>query len=152
MVTSADCKYILSEIRNIPYYEYRIALLTAELHELDLQISGVTEPVSPNGGRDVIINGKKIRIKVVGSHDADSGSRISDLITKQQPIEQELRDFRSRAAKAIGYRNQIIEHDSSDFVTEFLAGVPYKELQKKHFVSNAYERMLKIISHAVRKI
>jgi len=152
MVTSADCKYILSEIRNIPYYEYRIGLLNAELHEIDMQIAGVTEPVSPNGGKDVVINGKKIRIKVVGSHDSDSGSRISELITKQQPIEQELREFKRRAEKANSYRLQIIEHDDSQFVIEFLAGVPYRELQKKHFVTNAYERMLRIISHAIKKL
>ncbi len=153
MVNTADAKYILGEIRNIPYYERRMAELRAKLVKIDLLIQTATDPGSPNGGRDVVIKGKSVRVKVPGSGGYDSGAAISALITKQAPIEAEYALFHRRCMCARNYREQVLKGDETGFVGAFLDGSKtYRDLQKEFYISNPYDKMLRIIAQYVEKV
>ena len=89
MVSTHDARYILGEIRNIQYYETRIAELNLKLAEISEQIQDASAPRSPNGGHDVMVNGRTVRIRIHGG-EYDSGSAVTALITRQKPIEADL--------------------------------------------------------------
>ena len=151
-VKAADAKYILGEIRNIQYYQMRIAVLTSELFDLDKRIETATDPVSPNGGNDVTVNGKSVRVKIHGSGAYDSGSAIAGIITAQKPIEDQLRDFKRRYETAVKYRSMLMKCEESGFIQEFISGTPYRELQKKYFTSNPYDKMIRLIIQYVKNV
>ena len=153
MVRTADAKYILGEIRNIHYYQERIARAQARLREIDLLIKTATDPASPNGGDDVWVNGKKVRVKIHGSGQYDSGRAISEYITAQAPLQAEARLFRQRYATAQAYREQVLQSEERAFVEAFLDGrKTYRELQDEFFVTNPYDKMIRIIANTVKKV
>ena len=153
MVTNGDARYILSEIKAIPYYEEKIDRLRKRIAEIQTQIDECTSPVSPNGGEDVLINGKIVRVKIPGNHSFDSGKAISNLITKQEPLETSLRDFEKRWKMASWYKKVLIEHDETSFSSDFFAGKKsYRVLQDEYGVSNAYDRMIRIVRGTFKSI
>ena len=153
MISGADAKYILGEIRNIPYYERRIAEAQARLHEIDLMITETTAPVSPNGGSDVVIHGKAVRVKVHGSGTYDSGRAISELITAQGPIEAELALFSKRCAIAKRYRQQVLDGAETGLVADFMEGrKTYRQMQDEYYVSNVYDKVIRIIIQTVKAV
>ena len=152
MVNSHDARYILGEIRNIQYYEKRMAELKQQLREISTLIQEASVPRSPNGGKDVVVNGKTVRIKIPGKG-YNSGSAVTSLITRQRPIEAEYGDFRKRWVNACRYRDELLYSDDTGFVEAFLSGTKtYRQLQDEFYVSNAYDRIIRLISQNVKKI
>ena len=45
MINTDDARYVISEIRLMPYYEQKIAMLMFKLKELDIAIERITEQV-----------------------------------------------------------------------------------------------------------
>lgn len=147
----SDARYVLSEIRTIPYYEQKMAEIRTRLQEIDDMIASATAPVSPNGGEDITVKGKIIRIKVHGNGQ-DKGAIISDLITAQAPLEAQLQDFAKRCSSAQKWKAQLLRTDNAEFVQDFVSGKPYREIQDKYFCSNAYDKMIRIIMQSLRAI
>ncbi len=153
MITSSDARYIISEIRNIPYYEERIERLQGQIKEIQMQIEMVTQPVSPNGGKDVVINGVSVRVKIPSNHSLDSASVINDLISKQMPLEASEREFIKRLNVAKSFRKRVLQQAETGFVVDFIDNrLPYRELATKYNISNPYDRMIRIIKNTIRKV
>lgn len=149
MTTYGDARYILREIQAIPYYEERIARTRKRLSEIQRQIDEATSPVS-TCGEDVVIDGKVVRVKIPGTGSYDSGKAITNLITRQRPLEVSLREFEKRWRTAIAYRKKVLSASSDGFAADFLSGSKsYKQLESEYAVGNAYDRMLRIIRSAI---
>ena len=152
MISTEDAKYILSEIRSIPYYERQIAYLNYQLSEYDMMIADATNPVSPNSGKDVVVNGKTIRMKFHSTSNTSVSERIADYITAQKPLEKSLQEFRSRHDHAVEYRQRLKRTNYKEFVEDFFNGKSYRELQDKYYISNAYDKMIRIIVQTIPKV
>lgn len=149
MTTYSDARYILREIQAIPYYEERIARTRKRLDDLQRQIDEATSPAS-SAGEDVLINGKMVRVKIPGSGSYDSGKAITDLISRQAPLEAIIRDFEKRWKTARYYKRKVLSASSDGFAADFLSGKKsYRQLEREYCVGNAYDRMLRIIRGAV---
>lgn len=152
MVNIEDAKYILSEIRAMPYYESKIALIMYRLAELDIAIERLNEPASPNGGTDVKIKGKEIRVKITG-HGIGKEAILAGYITAQKPLEQELIGWKNRYARAVMYKNLLLQSKDGAFAKDFLDGKKrYREIEKEYFVSNAYDKMIRIIMQNIENV
>ena len=151
MVNSEDAKYILSEIRSMPYYESKIALIMYRLAEIDIAIERLNEPASPNGGTDVMVKGKEVRIKVAG-HGTGKEAILAGYITSQKPLEQELIEWKNRYARAGMYKTLLLQSKDGNFARDFLEGKKrYRDLEKEYFVSNAYDKMIRIITQTIER-
>ena len=151
MITTADARYIISEIRNIPHYSDRIKKMQEQVERLQVMIDTATSPVSPNGGSDVLIKGVWVRVKVPSSHSVDSASRINAYISAQQEYEAKIRDLRKRLAIAVAMKKKVLEQDEQDraFVNDFFAQkLTYRELQIAHNISNPYDKIIRIIKNS----
>ena len=151
MVSVGDAKFILSEIRQINYYETKIGELMGRLSDMDMMIADVTSPVSPQGGQDVKVKGKTVRVKVHGAG-MNSSQRIVELATAKKPIEDMLTDFRKRHIRALDYRRQLMHSKHAEYINDFFSGMSYKDIQRKYYVSNAYDKTLRIIVSTIKTI
>ena len=153
MINTDDARYVISEIRLIPYYEQKIAMLMFKLKELDIAIERMTEPVSPNGGKDIVVKGKIIRVKIIGTGGSTKDSILAGYITAQEPLEESLKEFRRRYEKASSYKRQLLQGNNADFARDFLSGKKtYKDIEAEYFVSNAYDRMIRIIMQNIENV
>lgn len=152
MITIGDARYVLSEIKAIPYYDERIARIQAEIDTIQQQIENCSSPVSPNGGDDFVIGGRAVRIKITGNHSFNRETLITELITAQAPLEAELREFVKRRKTAQQYKESLLNGRESGFSTDFLEGTKsYSQLQKEYHCSNAYDRMLRVIRATIHR-
>ena len=152
MITVDDAKYVLSEIRQLNYYERKMAWLNYQLVEYDMMIADLTAPASPNGGNDVVVKGKEIRVKIVGSGGTDKGALIADYLTAMEPLEESLKDFERRYRKAVEYKNAIVK-SNDEFAIDYLEGqISYKDLEKKYLVKNVPRTMLQKVMQYVKSL
>lgn len=152
MINIDDAKYVLQQLRNIPYYDRKISSLKIEIDRIETLIAEATSPASPNGGEDVMVKGKMIRVKVPSSHTYDSGKAITDLITRQMPLESMLRDFEKLNRAAKRYRSQLLKSEDAEFVKDSISGMKYRDLEKKYHITNAYDKLIRIIQNRVRSL
>ena len=153
MINTDDARYVLSEIRAMPYYQQKIAMLMFRLKELDIAIEQMTEPVSPNGGTDIVIKGKTIRVKIGSGGSSTKEAVIAGYITAQIPLEESLCDFKRRYEKAAAYKRQLLESADRDFAKDFLSGkLTYRDMERKYFISNAYDKIIRLIIQTIEYI
>ena len=99
-----------------------------------------------------MVNGRTVRIRIHGG-EYDSGSAVTALITRQKPREAEYRDFRRRCDRAREYKAQVVKRDDTGFAEAFLSGQKtYRQLQDEYYVSNPYDKMLRIIASTVSAV
>ena len=139
MIDYSDAKYILGELRNIAYYEAKISALCAEIDRIEQEIALLSSPRSvafdkPRAGR--------VSVKDTENHTEE---KMLSLITIQQSIEKEIKDWKARLKYATGYRYRLLHSESHDFVADFLSGMPYSQLEKKYYISHPFDKITRII-------
>lgn len=151
MIGIFDARYVLQEIRNMAYYQQKIADCLQALHDLDELISTATDPASPQGGSDIHVGKQVVRIKVHGNG-ATAEQRINAYITAQKPLEAELQEWKRKYAKAERYRKDLQGSEDRDFVEAFASGLSYKELSQNYYVTNPYDKAIRLIQRYVTKV
>ena len=145
MIDRRDAQYILSEIRMIGYFKRRIGVMQKMIDDIEIEIAEITEPKSPNGKTDVSVksDGRTSNVE----------SRINALISRQMNVEKEKSVFDFRLWKATAYFNRLKNTNESDFVEDFFeSGKTHRQLEEKYHLSNAYDRMVRIIRNAIMKV
>lgn len=148
MIGRRDAQFVISEIRFREYYKSRVESLNNQIDELEGKIAELTMPSSPNGR---ISYGSR-QIGDDGSAFSRTESQILGIITKQSELGQEARTFEYRYLKAERYLGQLADDLDALFVKDFFAGMKYKDLEEKYHISNAYDRMIRIIQNNVVRV
>ena len=150
MLTTADCKYIVSEVRNIPYYDAKVRWCDERLKELEDDLTRSTGPFSPNGGTDVLVGNKVVRVRT-GGHGESAEQKILRISEQKDSVEQLRSDFRKRRAKAGWYYKQMLrDSEWHGFVTEFFNNRQYDSLSIKFNIGNPYRQIINIARNNVR--
>lgn len=153
MIEYSDAQYVISEIRNIHYYEKKIDEIQKQIDELEERIETTTEPRSPNSGIDIVQNGIVMRYKVPTNHSGSAESTINGLISKQMKLEADQRIWLYLKDKASGYMQLLMATKQTGFVQDFFNGrLSYKQLEQKYYCSNAYLRMIRLVKLSVKSV
>lgn len=155
MLDSADCKYIIGEIRNIPYYADKISQCRKKIEELDRELESSSLP--SNAWVDVVVtkkNGEQevVREKVRG-HGKTTEERIIDIVVKKDPYEQERKRFLERWADADAYYHKLTsDPEWRDFVEAFFKNESYDSLSINYAVGNPYRQICVIIMNNITRV
>lgn len=152
MLTTADCKFVISEIRNIPYYDKKIERCDERLEELEDELTSSSGPFSPNGGTDVLIGSTVVRVRI-GGHGESSAEKITRISEMKDKVEKERTDFITRRRKAGRYYQELMaDTEWGEFVQAFFNNEQYGSLSIKYSIGNPYRQMIQIIKSNVRKV
>lgn len=149
MLSRKDAQYVISEIRFRGYYESRAKELSRAIDDIEAQISRISNPVSPNG-----------RVKIGYRPPGNDGrmfqameAGINSLITRQMEIEQEMSVFVKRKEKAEKYLSQLLESSEEKLVKDFFCSAKtHRQIEREHHISNAYDRMIRLIQNSVTSL
>lgn len=148
MITSKDARFIISEIRNMPYYVERTSTITKQIEEIRERIAEASSPVSPNGGVDIGEYPDTVRIKILG-HGDGTDQRITALVTEEAVLNTERSRYLQRWKDANGWKQRLEHTQDGAFCRDFFVGKSYGRLEREYAVSNAYDRMIRIIRNTI---
>lgn len=152
MISTADAKYIISEIRNIPYYDEKVKECTDRLEELEQELLSSSGPFSPNGGTDVRIGSKVVRIRIPG-HGESSAEKITRIGMMKDDVEIKLREFKRLRQRARMYYNTLLADEQwHEFVAAFFGNEQYDSLSINYAIGNPYRQMVSIIRNNIRRV
>lgn len=143
MLSRRESKFILQQIMNIQDYENWIKKYSDDIRELEDMKAHLTEPKSPNG---------KFSIgEAKGNGVRDWTQELHNYNQKIERLENDKRYFEMLLGRAKYYKEKMLESQYADYMRDYLTATDRRSLEKKYFVSNAYDRMVRIIRNVIRR-
>lgn len=155
MLSTADCKFVIGEIRNRAYYAEMLKQFDDRLEELDRRLESSSMPSS--SWVDVVVRNRDgseqvVREKLRG-HGKSIGEKVIDIVMEKEPVEKDKREFTDRKRRADGYYNDLLKDDEwRGFVEAFFDEEQYGKLSTEYAVGNPYRQICRIITNNIRRI
>ena len=144
MISYSQARYIVTEISRIPFYQQMIAEYQAELTELKQKKESLSEPKSPNG-KTSIGEGR-------GNEVTDFSNRLLDLIVRQDELEQEQYNFVKAEKRAEAYLEILLKSHDAEYAEAYFHTRDKRELHERFAISNAYDRMIRVVRNNIRRL
>lgn len=145
MINNRKAAYVIQEIRNIPFYEMLIQEHEKELKESDQRKEDIASLKSPQGhedigaGRQFSTDSVQDRMVALFDYDDETNRKIERL------------KLRRRIAE--GYKSELEENADDDFVRDYFSGdYTMQDIEKRHNISNAYDKMIRTIRNNVESL
>ena len=143
MLSYSEARYVITEISRIDFYRQCIAKYQTQIDDLEKEKLDLTVPTSPNGHESIG--------EAKGNAVSDYTRQLIDIIARQDEIKKEQFHFIGMLKKAEAYLDELMRSPNADYVEDYLKTRDKRSLQEKYDISNAYDRMVRIIRSEVNK-
>ena len=143
MLSYSEARYVITEISRIPFYRQCIAKYQTQIDDLEKEKINLSMPTSPNGHESIG--------EAKGNAVGDYTRQLIEIIAKQDEVKREQFHFIGMLKKAEAYLDELMHSPNADYVRDYLITKDKRSLQKKYDISNAYDRMVRIIRSEVNK-
>ena len=141
MINNRKASYILQELKNISLYQEIFKEHQNEYEMIQKEKETFASPKSPQGHEN---------IGAGNQHNAEDGKeRLLNLLEKQDDIEYKMDLIKQRVGIALQYKLALMDCEDYQFVKDYLDGMKIRDIEKKHNVSNAYDKMIRLIRNNI---
>lgn len=144
MLTYQEARYIVTEISRRSFYRDTLYKLQREIRELDQKKIDLSSPNSPQGHEN--IGGQR------GNEVTDFSRHLVIIVTRQEEVIRQRDFFMSLLVRATDYYEILMDGSEPTYTRDYFEASDKRLLEAKYSVSNAYDRMIRIIRNDVQRL
>lgn len=143
MLTYQESKYIISEIARRPFYKLQMIKLEQRLAVLQEKKRQLSDPNCPQGHESIGQRGNEV---------TDFSKQLVGIVTRQEELKRERDFFTMLLVRATDYYEILMEGEQPMYVRDYFQTDDKRTLQDKYCISNAYDRMVRIVRQEIHKL
>ena len=144
MLTYQEARYIVTEISRRGFYRDTLYKLQREIRELDQKKIDLSSPNSPQGHET--IGGQR------GNEVTDFSRHLVIIVTRQEEVIRQRDFFMSLLVRATDYYEILMDGSEPTYTRDYFEAGDKRVLEAKYNVSNAYDRMIRIVRNDVQSL
>lgn len=144
MLTYQEARYIVTEISRRGFYRDTLYKLQREIRELDQKKIDLSSPNSPQGHEN--IGGQR------GNEVTDFSRHLVIIVTRQEEVIRQRDFFMSLLVRATDYYEILMDGSEPTYTRDYFEASDKRVLEAKYSVSNAYDRMIRIVRNDVQRL
>lgn len=144
MLTYQEARYIVTEISRRGFYRDTLYKLQREIRELDQKKIDLSSPNSPQGHEN--IGGQR------GNEVTDFSRHLVIIVTRQEEVIRQRDFFMSLLVRATDYYEILMDGSEPTYTRDYFEASDKRVLEAKYNVSNAYDRMIRIVRNDVQRL
>lgn len=134
----------MTEISRRSFYRDTLYKLQKEIRELDQKKIDLSSPNSPQGHEN--IGGQR------GNEVTDFSRHLVIIVTRQEEVIRQRDFFMSLLVRATDYYEILMDGSEPTYTRDYFEASDKRVLEAKYSVSNAYDRMIRIIRNDVQRL
>ena len=143
MLTYQEARYIVTEITRRQFYRDQLYKLNREIRDLDEKKVDLSSPNCPQGHETIGQRGNEV---------TDFSKRLVAIVTRQEEVIRQRDFFLSLLVRATDYYEILMDGEEPMYVRDYFEAHDKRLLEAKYSVSNAYDRMVRIIRNDVQRL
>ena len=144
MLTYQEARYVVTEIARRPFYKEQLQRISSKMALLEERKLQLSMPNCPQGHE--YIGAAR------GNEVTDFSKALTEIVTRQQSHKAEQDFFEDLLIRATKYYDMLLEGEESQYVRDYFETVDKRELQLKYNISNAYDRMIRIVRSTIKRV
>ena len=144
MLTYQEARYIVTEISRRGFYRDTLYKLQKEIRELEQKKIDLSAPNSPQGHEN--IGGQR------GNEVTDFSKKLVIIVTRQEEVMRQRDFFMSLLVRATDYYEILMDGEEPTYTRDYFEASDKRHLEAKYSVSNAYDRMIRIVRNDVQRL
>lgn len=143
MISHSEARYVVTEIIRLPFYAEQIEKARKVYKAYEEKKRQIADPSCPQG-HEVI--GQK------GNEVSDPAKILTQIVTAQEIYREKILLYRTLQDNARWYWEVLMEGDNAQFVKDYFGTQDKKTLLKKYNISNAYDRIIRVVKGEIKQI
>ena len=143
MLTHGEARYIITEIIRIPFYREQIEKAGRIWKAYEEKKRQISDPNCPQGHEVIGQRGNEV---------TDPAKIIAHIVTAQEIYREKIMLYRTLQENAQWYLDVLTDGENAQFVKDYFGTQDKKSLQKKYNISNAYDRMIRVVKGDIKHI
>lgn len=143
MLTHGEARYVLTEIVRIPFYAEQIEKARRVYRAYEEKKRQVSDPNCPQGHEVIGQRGNEV---------TDPSRIIAHIVTAQEIYREKILLYKTLQENAQWYLDVLMGGENAQFVKDYFEAQDKKSIQKKYNISNAYDRMIRVVKGEIKHI